>query len=93
MNEFTASFRSATHFDAYLQNSLGKDFKPPGSLIESYTSRNRNFEIWSGELTDVAVKELIERMQIFVSFFVEGGRPLDLGEEEWTLSRWRVFFV
>ncbi|MCJ1344250.1 histone acetyltransferase 1 [Peltigera leucophlebia] len=92
-DEFTAAFRSATHFDTHLQNSSGKDFKPPGYLIESYTSRNRNFEIWNGELTDPAVKELVERMQIFVSFFVEGGRPLDLGEEEWTLSRWRVFFV
>lgn len=70
-----------------------KNFKPPGELIDSYTSKERNYEIWSGELTDPAVQEIMSRMQIFTSFFIEGGMPLDLGDEEWTQARWRVFFL
>lgn len=91
---FTAAFNSAKAFDSHLQNdSSAKDFKPPGELIESYTSKDREFEIWSGELTDLTVRETIQRMQIFISFFVEGGTPLELNDEEWTQSRWRVFFL
>jgi len=70
-----------------------KDFKPPGELLESYSSRGRHFKIWGGELTDPAVQAIIERMQILVSFFIEGGTPLSLDDAEWTLDRWRVFFV
>ena len=70
-----------------------KDFKPPGDLLESYTSKGRHFEIWGGELTDPAVQAIIERIQILISFFIEGGTPLTLDDAEWTLDRWRVFFV
>lgn len=90
----STAFEKATAFDAHLQNdSAAKDFKPPGELIDSYTSREREFEIWSGELTDPAVQEIISRIQIFIPFFIEGGMPLDLGDEEWTQARWRVFFL
>jgi histone acetyltransferase 1 len=44
-------------------------------------------------LIDPAVKELIRRVQILVSFFIEGGTPLELDDEEWTQARWRVFFL
>lgn len=89
-----AAFDKPSEFDDRLQNdSSAKDFKPPGELIESYTSRGRNFEIWQGELTDPAVKELIRRIQIVISFFIEGGTPLELDDEEWTQARWRVFFL
>ncbi len=74
-------------------DTAAKDFKPPGELLESYTSRGRQFEIWGGELTDPAVQAIIERIQILVSFFIEGGTPLSLDDAEWTLDRWRVFLV
>lgn len=32
-------------------------------------------------------------MQVFISFFIEGGTPLELEDQEWTLARWRVYFV
>lgn len=90
----SAAFDSPFDFDDHVQNdSSAKDFKPPGELIDSYTSRGRNFEIWRGELTDPAVKELIRRIQIVISFFIEGGTPLELDDEEWTQARWRVFFL
>ena len=70
-----------------------QSWKPPGELLHSYNVNARNFEIYCGELTDPAVQKLIERMQIFISLFIEGGTPLDLSDQEWTLARWRVFFV
>ncbi|MCJ1252914.1 histone acetyltransferase 1 [Lignoscripta atroalba] len=89
-----SAFGKLVNFQTRIQNTpSAKDFKPPGKLIESYTSRDRKFEIWCGELTDPAVQELIDRMQVFISFFIEGGTPLDLDDQEWSLARWRVFFV
>ena len=62
-------------------------------MIEQYSHNDRNFEIWRGVLTDSKVKELISRIQIMISFFIEGGIPLELSDEEWTQARWQVFFV
>lgn len=61
--------------------------------MDSYISKGRSYEIWCAELTDLATRVLLERMQIFVSFFIEGGTLLLLDDQEWTLARWRVFFV
>ena len=69
------------------------DFKPPGEMLESYNSKGRHFEIYGCELIDPAVQAIIERIQILVSFFIEGGTPLTLDDADWTLDRWRVFFV
>ena len=88
------SFTKIATFNAAVQDdATAADFKPPGELLERYTSKGRHFEIWCGELTDTAVQKIIERMQIFISFFIEGGTPLTLDDAEWTLARWRVFFV
>ena len=32
-------------------------------------------------------------MQILIPLFIEGGLPLELEDQEWTLARWRVYFV
>ncbi|MCJ1289819.1 histone acetyltransferase 1 [Xylographa carneopallida] len=88
------AFRKSSSFKARIQKGASADtFNPPGQLIESYSSKGRNFEIWCGELTDASVRLLLERMQIFIAFFIEGGTALDLDDQEWTLARWRVFFV
>ncbi|CAF9913524.1 MAG: histone acetyltransferase 1 [Heterodermia speciosa] len=88
------SFTKNAYFNNRIQADVSaKHFKPPGKLIESYTSKGRQFEIWLGELTDPGVQVVLERLQIFVSFFIEGGTPLALDDAEWTLARWRVFFV
>lgn len=89
-----AAFEKTASFTAHLQNDKSaKDYKPPGELLESYTSKGRNFEIWSGELVDPAVRQLVDHLQILISFFIEGGTPLELEDQEWTLARWRVYFV
>ena len=88
------AFDKTSTFKSLVQDKTStSSFSPPGKLVDRYTSKGRDYEVWCGELTDQAVQLLLERMQIFVSFFVEGGTPLVLDDQEWTLARWRVFFV
>ncbi|KAI4093499.1 MAG: hypothetical protein LQ344_002912 [Seirophora lacunosa] len=90
-----ASFQDPATYDAQIQQdaAAAMDWKPPGELINSYTSRGRDFQIWSCELTDPAAQQLIDRIQILVSFFIEGGTPIPLDDQDWSLARWKVFFV
>ncbi|KAI4127876.1 MAG: hypothetical protein LQ341_006747 [Variospora aurantia] len=89
-----ASFQDPATYDAQIQgDAAAKDWKPPGELINSYTSRGRNFQIWSCELTNPAAQQLIDRIQILVSFFIEGGTPIPLDDQDWSLARWKVFLV
>lgn len=76
-----------------LGDTSAKDFSPPGNLVKSYSRNGRHFEIWSGSLLDHRVRETVERMQIFISFFIEGGVPLNTTDADWTLDRWTVYFV
>lgn len=32
-------------------------------------------------------------MQAFVLFFIEGGSLIELDDPDWTIDRWRIFFV
>ncbi|KAL8964888.1 MAG: hypothetical protein Q9197_006764 [Variospora fuerteventurae] len=89
-----ASFEDPATYDANIQgDAAAKDWKSPGELINSYTSRGRSFQIWSCELTDPAAQQLIDRIQILVSFFIEGGTPIPLDDQDWSLARWKVFLV
>ena len=89
-----AAFDKARNFNAHIQtDTSAKDFQPPGKQVNSYTSKGRHFEIWCGDLKDPAVQRVLQRMQIFVSFFIEGGTPLNLDDQEWTIERWKVFLV
>ncbi|KAF7504750.1 hypothetical protein GJ744_001751 [Endocarpon pusillum] len=89
-----AAFAKAIDFEETVQNdSSAQDFTPPGKLVKSYSRKGRNFEIWSGSLLDSRVRETINRMQIFISFFIEAGTPLNTTDADWTLDRWTVYFV
>ena len=91
---FSDAFNDISSYRSRVQNdNSAAIFSPPGTLIESYTNKNRHYEIRCGELTDPAVQLILERMQIFISFFIEGGTPLVLDDQEWTLARWQVFFM
>ena len=39
------------------------------------------------------MQTLIERFQILVPMFIDGGIILDVHDKKWTLDRWRVFFM
>ncbi|OJD17165.1 hypothetical protein AJ78_02709 [Emergomyces pasteurianus Ep9510] len=89
-----SSFESLSEFEkSILNDEASKDFTPPGKLVHSYTSKQRNYEIWAGSLTDPEIRTYLDRIQIFVSFFVEGGTPIVTDDFEWTLQRWTVYFV
>ncbi|KAL8786410.1 MAG: hypothetical protein Q9213_002826 [Squamulea squamosa] len=88
------SFETLAEFNHRIQyDTSARDWKPPGKLIESYTIRGRNFEIWCGDLIDLVVRQLIDRIQILVSLFIEGGTPIPLDDADWSLAKWRIFFV
>ncbi|KAI4102179.1 MAG: hypothetical protein L6R37_004544 [Teloschistes peruensis] len=86
------TFQDPAKFDSHIQQDARK-WEPPGELLESYTSRGRNFEIFSGPLTNPVIQQLVDRIQILVSFFIEGGTPIPLDDQDWSLARWRVFFI
>ena len=88
------TFEKVGAFNEHIQSDTSAAaWKPPGELLETYTSKGRNFEIWSGLLTDPAIQKIIERIQILISFFIEGGTPLQLDDQDWTLARWRVYLM
>ncbi|KAI7968501.1 hypothetical protein EIK77_006520 [Talaromyces pinophilus] len=89
-----SAFTKLSDYENSVQNDpKAKDFKPPGKLVHSYKSKNRNYEIWAGSLADNDVRSLLGRAQVFIPFFIEGGTPLVLDDPEWTLERWTVYFV
>ncbi|ODH12871.1 hypothetical protein ACO22_07830 [Paracoccidioides brasiliensis] len=89
-----SSFAPLEDFEeSVLNDKFAKDFKPPGKLVHSYTSKQRNYEIWAGSLTDPEIRTFLDRVQIFVSFFIEGGTPITTDDFEWTLQRWTVYLI
>lgn len=78
---------------AVQEDESAKDFVPPGKCVHSYDTRGRKFEIWAGSLADPEVRRLLNRAQVFVSFFIEAGTPLETDDPEWTLERWTVYFM
>jgi histone acetyltransferase 1 len=36
---------------------------------------------------------MVKRIQILVSFYIEGGTPIELQDADWSLERWTVFFL
>lgn len=88
------AFANMAAFEQSIQNDeAAKDFRPPGKLMRTYQSRGKTFEIWAGTLSDPAVKKIIDRIQVLISFYIEGGVPLSTDDVKWTLDRWTVFFV
>ena len=88
------SFNKLADFNAHLlKDPTAPDFKPPGELVDEYSSKGRQFEIWSADLSEPKAKSIVGRAQILISFLIEGGTPLDLEEEDWSLARWRVYMM
>lgn len=79
--------------DTLVNDSRARAWTPPGEKIHTYTREGRTFEIWTGSLSDVNVRFLLDQIQIFVLFFIEGGQMLSLDDPDWTLDRWQVYFV
>lgn len=76
-----------------MNDESAKEFRPPGNLYRSYSAKGRTYEIWAASLADPAVRKLLDRMQVFVSLFIEAGTSIETDDFEWTLERWTVYFV
>ncbi|KAK2745720.1 histone acetyltransferase 1, partial [Myotisia sp. PD_48] len=88
------AFSSLDDFRNSLNNDQhAADFKPPGNLRQSYCTNGRHYEIWEGSLADPIVRAQLDRIQIFVSLFIEAGTPILTDDFDWTLERWTVYFV
>jgi len=86
-----ASFEKTAVFDTAISDTSYADWKPPGELWKTIQSRDQTYEIWKGSLADLAVQQMIKRIQIMVPFFIEGGTFIEL--EDPALDRWTVFFL
>ena len=84
---------SAFHENSLEDNLPGKEFKPPGQCIHSYCREGRKFEIWAGSLLDPEVRKILDNIQILILLFIEGGQYINTDDVDWTLERWRIYFV
>jgi len=75
-----------------LADSDANSFKPPGTLLHSYTHEGQTFEIWKASLSDDGAKEIMQNAQILVPMFIEGGTILEL-DEPWVAARWTLFML
>lgn len=91
--DLTAAFDKSAIFERNLKDDLTAQWKPPGELLKTISKDGKTFEIWKGSLADKAVQQILKRIQILVSFFIEGGTFIDLEDPEWSLERWTVFFM
>ncbi|RDL37380.1 Acyl-CoA N-acyltransferases (Nat) [Venustampulla echinocandica] len=87
------AFEKTAVFDAAIADPSYTTWKPPGELWKTIQSGSQTLEVWKGSLADMAVQQMVKRMQILVPFFIEGGTMIELREPEWSLDRWTVFFL
>lgn len=67
-------------------------------MVKTFEKNGETYEIWHGKLSDPAVKQLLQRIQIVALFYIEGatytGEDAEGNiEPEYSLARWSVFFV
>ena len=90
-NGIAAAFEKSAVFDTAISDASYADWKPPGELWKTIQSGDHTFEIWKGSLADLAIQQMVKRIQIMVPFFIEGGTFIDL--EDPALDRWTLFFL
>ncbi|KAI9762953.1 MAG: histone acetyltransferase 1 [Chaenotheca gracillima] len=88
------AFEKSTVFEKQIQNTSAEaTFKPCGELVNSYSIGEKQFEVWRGQLTSPDVRAMLDRLQIFIPLFIEGGTYVNLDDPEWSLQRWTVYFL
>jgi histone acetyltransferase 1 len=68
----------------YLANPP-KEYAPPGEVIESYSVGEKTYNVYKSSLLDEATVTLVERLQIFVLLFIEGGSYIDTTDIKWQI--------
>jgi histone acetyltransferase 1 len=92
-DQVVAAFEKSNVFESTIADSSYENFQPPGELWQTMEAGGQTYEIWKGNLADMAVQQLVKRIQILVLFYIEGGNYIELREADTTLERWTVFFL
>ncbi|KAH8894974.1 histone acetyltransferase type B [Thozetella sp. PMI_491] len=87
------AFQKKAEFDDAVA-AVAASWTPPGHLVSSFEIKQgatrSAYEVWKGSLEDPAVKQMMNRIQIFVPCFIEGGTLI---EDQGDGDRWTVFFL
>eukprot|EP01104_Vermistella_antarctica_P013974 TRINITY_DN4326_c0_g1_i1.p1 TRINITY_DN4326_c0_g1~~TRINITY_DN4326_c0_g1_i1.p1 ORF type:complete len:869 (-),score=367.51 TRINITY_DN4326_c0_g1_i1:88-2325(-) len=94
LNEYTDS--SVCTFDINtFRAKINEPFSPPGERILSYSMpassdgmKERTFSVYRGSFADPQVAAYHNRVQIFILWFIDGGRYLELND-----GRWDVYYL
>lgn len=92
-DQTVAAFEKSDLFESTITDPNYANFQPPGELWRTMEVGGQTYEIWKGSLADLAVQQVVKRIQILVPFFIEGGTFIELREPDWSLGRWTVFFL
>ncbi|KAI5295694.1 histone acetyltransferase 1 [Ascosphaera acerosa] len=87
------SFQTLQEYERAVSRDATSDFQPPGSLVDTFTSKGRTFEVWAGTLADPDVRRLFDRIQVVIPLFIDGGQLIETDDVEWTLRRWTIYFL
>ncbi|OLN93954.1 Histone acetyltransferase type B catalytic subunit [Colletotrichum chlorophyti] len=94
------AFQPARDFDTGAK-SQPDDWSPPGALHSSFEDKDGTYEVWKVSLTDPAARQIVNRVEVLVPLFIEGGsyiaREADNEEDPWKVpedaNRWTIFFL
>lgn len=73
---------------AFESASATLDWTPPGELHDTFESADASYEIRRGSLTDPAIAQLMNRIEIFALLYIEGGSYI--GREPESPQTWKV---
>lgn len=73
-------FRDKNEFERYLESP---SFTMPGTLIDSYTADSKSYLVCKSSLQDHNTVKLVERLELLVLLFIEGGSFIDLADDRW----------
>lgn len=93
------AFSNVSDFESSAR-TFPANWQPPGTLHDNFQAADGSYEIRKGHLADPAVRQLINRIEILVPLFIEGGSYIGRvpdSEEPWKgpddATRWTVFLL
>ncbi len=86
------AFQKPAEFEEAVRLTPPADYVPPGERVTAFECSDGRYEIRMGTLSDPAVKQLVNRVQIFVPLFIEGGTFISTDGSD-PADRWTVFFL
>lgn len=57
----------------------------PGLQIDSYTIGTKNYMVCKSSLQDPEAVKLVDRLELLVLLYIEGGSYVDLGDDRWQI--------